>query len=64
MCIGFRLTLYRVKGYFAGQNPEARQIDVESLAIARFTVDHLKRKGFEVEVRDPNGKIISVDSGP
>jgi hypothetical protein len=54
--------VYKVRGYFVGQNPQTRLLTVESLSEAREIAKQLKIEGFFVEIRDTQGKIVSLNA--
>ena len=53
--------MYRVKGYLLGAHPEIHRIEVDSLTRARVVASELTKKGYVVEIRGPDGKIVEIN---
>ena len=55
--------MYTVKGYFTGQNPRTKSVQVDNLVRARVVANELKLKGYTIEIRDQAGKVVYDEPG-
>ena len=54
--------MYRVKGYSIGRSAQINRTETDTLTEARAVAEDLKLKGFIVEIRDSEGKIVPDDT--